>query len=55
MPLKSKSQQRLMFAVANDPKVASQTGIKPTVAKEFIEATPKPMFKKLREKIGIKK
>lgn len=55
MPLKSLSQARLMYAVENNPKVAKKTGIKSEVAKEFIEATPKQQFKKLREKVGKKK
>jgi hypothetical protein len=54
MPIKSKSQQRLMYAAANDPKVAKKIGIKQSVAKEFIAATPKSRFKKLKEKIGKK-
>lgn len=40
-----------MYAAANDPKVAKKVGIKQSVAKEFIAATPKSRFKKLKEKI----
>lgn len=55
MPLKSKSQQRLMYAVANDSKIAKETGISQKVAKEFIKSTPKHKFKKLKEKLGCSK
>lgn len=55
MPIKSKKQQRLMFAAANDPKVAEETGVSQSVAKEFIEATPKKRFAKLKEKVSGKK
>lgn len=54
MPIKSKAQQRLMYAVANDPKVAKSTDISQRVAKEFIASTPKKDFKKLREKVSKK-
>lgn len=54
MPIKSKAQQRLMYAAANDPKVAKKTGVSQEVAKEFIEATPKNRFKKLKEKLSKK-
>jgi len=52
--IKSKAQQRLMYAAANDPEVAKKTGVSQKVAKEFIKATPKKKFKKLREKLGCK-
>lgn len=55
MPIKSKAQQRLMYAAAKDPKVAKKTGVSQDVAKEFIEATPKNRFKKLKEYVGKKK
>lgn len=55
MPIKSKAQQRLMYAAAKDPKVAKKTGVSQEVAKEFIEATPKSRFKKLKEFVGKKK
>lgn len=54
MPIKSKAQQRLMYAVAKDPKLAKKTGVPQKVAKEFIEATPKDRFKRLKEKLGKK-
>lgn len=53
--IKSKSQQRLMYAAANDPQVAKETGVSQKVAREFIKSTPKKRFKKLKEKLGCKK
>lgn len=51
MPIKSKSQQRLMFAAA-----AGKTDKVPKeVAKEYIKATPKSSFKKLKERFSKKK
>lgn len=44
-----------MYAAANNPEVAKKTGVKQSVAKEFIAATPKSAFKKLREKVNGKK
>ena len=44
-----------MYAAAENPEVAKRTGVKQEVAKEFIEATPKSAFAKLREKVGKKK
>ena len=55
MPIKSLSQSRLMYAAAENPEVAKKTGVKQSVAKEFIEATPKSAFKNLREKVKPKK
>jgi hypothetical protein len=55
MPIKSKSQQRLMYAAANDPEVAKRTGVSQSVAKEMIETTPKSRFKKLKERFSKKK
>ena len=52
MPIKSKKQQRLMFAAANDPSVAEETGVSQKVAKEFIESTPKKRFAKLKERVS---
>lgn len=43
-----------MYAAANNPEVAKKTGVSQKVAKEFIKATPKKKFKKLREKLGCK-
>lgn len=39
MPSTSKSQNRLMQAAAHDPKVAKQTGVKQSVAREFASST----------------
>ena len=47
MPLKSKAQQRLMYAAASG-KV--KDGPSKKVAKEMIEATPKKAFATLPEK-----
>lgn len=55
MPIKSKAQQRLMYAAAQDPEVAKKTGVSQKVAREFIKSTPKKKFKKLKEKLGCKK
>ena len=52
--IKSKAQQRLMYAAAQNPEVAKKTGVLQSVAKEFIKATPKKRFKKLKEKLGCK-
>jgi len=50
MPLKSKAQQRLMYAAASG-KV--KDGPSKKVAKEMIEATPKKAFATLPEKKQI--
>ena len=50
MPIKSKSQQRLMYATLG----GADTGVDKKVAKEFIESTPKKRFKKLKEKVSKK-
>ena len=55
MPAKSKSQHRLMAAVANNPEFAKKVGIPQSVGKDFIKATPKGKFKKLKERLGAKK
>ena len=52
MPIKSKAQQRLMYAAAAG-KV--KDGPSKKVAKEMIEATPKKAFGKLPEKAPMKK
>lgn len=52
--IKSKSQQRLMYAAAQNPEVAKKTGVPQSVAKEFIKSTPKKKFKKLRERLSCK-
>ena len=41
MPAKSKAQERLMQAVANNPKFAKKVGIPQKVGKEFIKPSPK--------------
>lgn len=50
MPLKSKAQQRLMFA-----SLSQDTGVPKKVAQEMIEATPKSRFAKLKERLKKKK
>ena len=55
MPVSSKSQWRFMQAIAHDPKFAKKAGVKKEVGQDFIAATPKDAFKKLKEKIGKKK
>ncbi len=51
MPIKSKAQQRLMYATIG----GADTGVPEKVAKEMVEATPKKRFKKLKEKVSGKK
>lgn len=51
-PIRSKAQQRLMYAAAAE-KV--KDGPSKTVAKEMIEKTPKKAFEKLPEKAGARK
>jgi hypothetical protein len=41
MPAKSKAQEKLMKAVANNPKFSKQTGIPQKVAKEIIKPSKK--------------
>ena len=41
MAAKSKAQERLMQAVANNPKFAKKVGIPQKVAKEFVKPSPK--------------
>ena len=53
MPAKSKAQNRLMQAVANDPKVAKKLGIPQSVGKEYASATKK--VKGLPEKVKPRK
>ena len=53
--IKSLAQNRLFQAVAHDPEVAKRTGIKKEVAEDFIKATPKGSFSKLKEKVKSKK
>ena len=51
MPIKSKSQQRLMYAAAE----GKTDKVPKKVAKEMIESTPKSKFAKLKEKLSSKK
>jgi hypothetical protein len=50
-PLKSLSQARLAFAA----KGGAKTSMPKKVAEEFIEATPRERFKKLKDKVRAKK
>jgi hypothetical protein len=52
MPVKSKAQQRLMYAAAANPAVAKRTGVPQKVAAEMIEKTPKASFKRLPARKG---
>lgn len=54
MPAKSKSQFKLMAAVANNPEFAKKVDIPQKVGKEFIDDTPKGKFRKLRKKLSKK-
>ncbi len=50
MPFKSDAQRRLMYAVAEDPKLAKEKGIPQSVAHEFIaadKAEKAPLHKKM--------
>ena len=49
MPAKSKSQFRLMQAVAHNPKIAKKVGISKSVGEKFVSATKAP--KKLPERL----
>ena len=51
MPIKSRAQQRLMFAAAE----GKTDKVPEKVAKEYIAATPKKRFAKLVEKVKSKK
>ena len=48
MPIKSKAQQRLMYAAASG---AVKDGPSAKVAKEYIAATPKSAYKKMPEQV----
>ncbi len=52
MPIKSKSQERLMQGVAHSPEFAKKVGIKQSVGKDFVKASPAQ--KKLPERIKKK-
>jgi hypothetical protein len=47
MPIKSKAQQRAMYAAASGK---GRAGIPKDVAEEFIEATPKSAYKRMPER-----
>lgn len=47
MPIKSKAQQRLMYAAASGKGVS---GVPKKVAEDFIEATPKSAYKDMPDK-----
>ncbi len=51
MPIRSKAQQRAMYAAASGK---GQTGIPKKVAKEYIEATPKAAYGKMPERVKRK-
>lgn len=51
MPIKSRAQQRLMFAASQ----GDTDKVPKKVADEFIKSTPKSRFKKLKERLGKKK
>ena len=42
MPAKSKAQLRMMQAAEHNPEFAKKVGIKPSVAKEFVDKTKNP-------------
>lgn len=55
MPVVSKSQSRLFHWAAAHPKAAErERGIKPTVAREFVEATHGQRVRDLPEHVGRK-
>lgn len=51
MPIRSKKQQRLMYATLG----GADTGVPKKVAEEMIKATPKKRFAKLKESVSGKK
>ena len=52
MPIKSKAQQRLMYAAAAG---TAESGPSKKVAQEMIDKTPKKAMSKLPEKAGARK
>jgi hypothetical protein len=50
MPMKSKSQSRMAYATMGGAK----TGMPKTVAKEYIEATPKSAYGTMPERVSRK-
>lgn len=55
MPAKSPAQKRLMDAAAHNPAFAKKVGIKPSVAKEYSEASKGMKFKKGRSRADLQK
>jgi hypothetical protein len=51
VPIKSRSQQRAMYAAASGK---GQTDIPKSVAKEYIEATPKSAYGTMPERVSRK-
>lgn len=52
MPIKSKAQQKAMYAAASGK---GNLGIPKKVAKEYIEATPKKAYGKMPRKVAMKR
>lgn len=52
MPIKSKAQQRAMYAAASGK---GKSDIPKDVAEEYIEATPKSAYKKLPRRAAMKR
>lgn len=52
MPIKSKQQQKAMYAAAAGK---SNVGIPKKVAEEYIEATPKSAYKSMPRKVAAKR
>jgi hypothetical protein len=52
MPAKSKSQYRLMQAVANNPEFAKKVDVQQSVGKEFVKESPK--FRKIKKRLNKK-
>jgi hypothetical protein len=55
MPIKSKSQNRLMQAVAHNPKLGKKLGVPVKVAKEFTSTAHGKSLAKLPEKKSKRK
>lgn len=54
MPSRSKSQYRFFKAIQNNPQLAKEKGISPSVAKDYTEGMTKQRFSKLKEKLKKK-
>jgi hypothetical protein len=48
MPAKTLKQLNTMRAAAHNPKFAKKVGIPVAVAKDYVEATPKDKFKRIK-------